>query len=142
MDNSTTTGISRKRKLALPRFLVVGGLGTVTNLLIFFVLVDLRAWHPTVGAILAFVVAAVQNYLLNHRWTFAHQVRGAGVSLKGFVRFMVVALVALGVNLIVLWVVLKIFDPAWKVFAQAAGILAGTAVNFIGSKLWVFTSND
>ena len=133
---------SRERKLALPKFLVVGGLGIVTNLLIFFVLVDLKEWHPTVGAILAFVAAVIQNYVLNHRWTFAHQVRGAGVSLKRFVRFMVVALVALGLNLVVLWAVLKMFDPTWKVFAQAAGILAGTMVNFLGSKSWVFASDD
>ena len=142
MQDPTLDGPTKAGRHALPKFLVVGGLGTVTNLVIFFILVDLRAWHPTVGAIIAFIVAVIQNYVLNHRWTFAHQVRGAGVSLKAFVRFMVVALAALAVNLVVLWIVLKVFDPQWKVIAQAAGILAGTVVNFFGSKLWVFTSND
>jgi putative flippase GtrA len=126
----------------LPKFLVVGLLGTVTNLAVFFVIVDLRKWNPTFGAIVAFAVSVAQNYVLNHTWTFAHRVRGAPVSLRGYMRFLLVALTALGLNLIVLWSVLAVFDPPWKVVAQAAGIMAGTAVNYVGSKFWVFASDE
>jgi putative flippase GtrA len=133
---------ARASKLALPRFLLVGGLGALTNLAIFFVTVDFQGWNPTVGAVCAFVAAAAQNYLLNHRWTFAHQVGDTGVSLRGYARFMSVAVAALGINIVVLWTILFLFDPPWKVIAQAVGISAGTAVNFVGSKYWVFTSHD
>jgi putative flippase GtrA len=135
-------GETRQDTLALPKFLIVGMLGTLTNLAVFFVIVDLRKWNPTIGAIVAFAVAVAQNYVLNHFWTFAHQVRGASVSVRGYVRFVVVALVALGINLVVLWIVLAIFDPPWKVIAQAAGILSGTAINYVGSKFWVFVSHE
>lgn len=142
MNPSTENKGRRTGKLMLPKFLVVGALGTVTNLLIFFVLVDLRKWNPTIGAILAFVVAVAQNYVLNHSWTFAHTVGGASVSFRGYFRFMLVALTALGVNLVVLWTILYFFDPPLKVIAQAAGIAAGTAINYLGSKLWVFAANE
>jgi len=117
-------------------------LGTVTNLVLFFLLVDLRGWNPTVGAVLGFVVSAAQNYILNHFWTFAHQVKGARMSLSGYARFMSVALTALGVNLALLWAVLLIFDPPYKVIGQAVGIMGGAAINYFGSKHWVFTANE
>lgn len=146
MKREMTGGLKSKERahgrLVLPRFLVVGLLGTITNLLIFFVLVDLRKWDPTVGSVLAFIIAVCQNYLLNHIWTFAHQVRGTTVSFKGYFRFMLVALAALGVNLVILWAVLILFDPPWKVIAQAAGIAVGTVINYSGSKLWVFKTNE
>jgi dolichol-phosphate mannosyltransferase len=128
--------------LVLPKFLVVGGLGTLTNLIIFFVTVDLRSWDPTLGAVLGFVAAVTQNYLLNHGWTFVRQVRGAPRSLAGYARFVMVALLALGMNLAVLWAVLTLFDPRWKVIAQAVGIASGTAVNFLGSRFWVFAPRE
>ena len=135
-------GDDRQHALALPKFLTVGFLGTITNLTVFFLVVDVRKWNPTFGAILAFVVAVAQNYVLNHTWTFAHQVRGAPVSLGGYLRFFVVALGALAINLVVLWVVITLFDPHWKVIAQAAGILAGTAINYMGARFWVFVSHE
>lgn len=129
-------------RLALVRFLIVGGLGTITNLAIFFILVDLQHWNPTVGAVIAFVASAAQNYILNHYWTFARQVAGAAASVQGYARYLTVALVALGVNLAVLWAVIALFDPPWKVIAQAAGILGGTAINYLGSKHWVFKTRE
>lgn len=135
-------GEPRPKTRDLPKFLIVGLLGTVTNLAVFFVVVDLRKWDPTLGAILAFAVSVAQNYFLNHTWTFAHQVRGAAVSLGGYLRFLLVALTALGINLVVLWSILAMFDLPWKVLAQAAGILAGTVINYIGSKFWVFVSHE
>lgn len=125
-------------RVTLLRFLVVGGVGTLTNLLVFFVLVDLRKWHPTLGAILGFAVASAQNYFLNHYWTFARQVRGAPASAGGYLRFMTVSLAALGVNLLLLWTILWTFDPPWKSIAQAVGIAAATVVNYTGSRFWAF----
>lgn len=142
MNETVENKHHRSRKLMLPKFLVVGALGAVTNLAIFFIVVDLRDWHPTLGAVLAFVAAVAQNYVLNHSWTFAHRVGDTPVSFQGYFRFMLVALTALAVNLAVLWTILYLFDPHWKVIAQAAGIAAGTTINYLGSKLWVFAANE
>jgi putative flippase GtrA len=129
------------KRLVFPRFLVVGSLGTVTNLAIFFVTVDVAGWNPTAGATLAFIVAVGQNYVLNHYWTFSHVMKQMAVSFRGYARFMAVACVALCVNLALLWAVILGFDPPWKVIAQAVGILGGTVVNFLGSKYWVFKAH-
>ena len=129
-------------RFTFPKFLVVGAIGTVTNLAVFFVVVDLARWNPSAGAILAFIIAVGQNYVLNHTWTFAARVGGASPSLRGYQRYLLVNSVGLAVNLVVLWLVLRAFDPQWKVLAQASGILAGTAVNYLGSTLWVFLRHE
>ena len=43
--------------LQLLRFSVVGGLGTVTNLVLFYFLVDVGGMAPLLGAVLCFAVA-------------------------------------------------------------------------------------
>ena len=53
-------------------------------------------------------------------------------------KYFIIALSSLILNLIVLNIVLNFFDLSFKVFAQAFGIAAGTVINFVGSKNWVF----
>ena len=124
----------------LLKFLTVGSLGTITNLIFFFFFVDIMEGDINTGAAGAFVSAAGQNYLLNHWWTFTSQMSDSPISLQGYIRFMFIALGGFGINLIILWLVILFFNPQWKVIAQALGILGGTVFNYLGSKYWVFIS--
>ena len=129
-------------KFDLPKFLIVGAMGTATNLVFFFLVVDILSWDPTSGALGAFIIAVSQNYLLNNFWTFSRQMQHSPLSLQGYIRFMFVALGGFGINLIVLWMIILFFNPQLKVVAQAVGILGGTVFNYIGSKYWVFILRD
>ncbi len=124
----------------LLKFLAVGSLGTITNLIFFFFFVDIMEGDINTGAAGAFISAAGQNYLLNHWWTFTNQMSDSPISLQGYIRFMFIALGGFGINLIILWLVILFFNPQWKVIAQALGILGGTVFNYLGSKYWVFIS--
>lgn len=53
------------------RFSVTGGLGTITNLIIFYLISDLLSFPSNIGAIISFVFAVTQNYFINHFWTFS-----------------------------------------------------------------------
>ena len=77
-------------------------MGTATNLVFFFLVVDILSWDPTSGALGAFIIAVSQNYLLNNFWTFSRQMQHSLLSLQGYSRFMFVALGGFGINLIVL----------------------------------------
>jgi putative flippase GtrA/4-amino-4-deoxy-L-arabinose transferase-like glycosyltransferase len=117
------------------RFLVVGAAGTVLNMAVFTLLTDVAGAHYSVSCVVAFLCAVTSNYYWNRRWTFQWGGRpGAAVQ---YARFVVVAVVALGVNLLVLTAFVEGvgLDPK---LGQLAGIAAGTLCNFIGSKLWVF----
>ena len=121
----------------LVRFGLVGGLGTLTNLALFYALVDLGAMQPLVGAFACFAVAVTQNYVLNEWWTFATQT-GGGLSLDRYRKFVVASLLGLAVNAAVLAALLALYDFPLAVVPQAVGIAGGTAVNFVASRQVVF----
>ena len=120
------------------RFLVVGFLGTITNLSIFFIFVDHLKYQATLISIFAFCISSLQNYFLNHHWTFFEKTKFFNKTLNAYTKYFSVALFSLILNLIVLNIMLNFLDLSLKVFAQAFGIAAGTIINFIGSKNWVF----
>ena len=119
------------------QFAVVGGLGTVTNLAIFFVSVDLLGFPALGGATLAFAVAVTQNYVLNEVWTFQ---RDGQRQLAGrrFGKFVFFSLLALGINLAVLQWLIQHYTFPLLVIPQAAGIGAATLFNFGASRLVTF----
>ena len=120
------------------RFLIVGFLGTITNLSIFFIFVDLLKYQANLISIFTFFISSFQNYILNHHWTFFEKTKFFNKSINAYIKYFIVALSSLILNLIVLNIVLNFFDLSYKVFAQALGIATGTIINFVGSKNWVF----
>ncbi len=119
------------------RFAMVGGLGTVTNLVIFFILVDRLGNTPIFGALAAFGVAVTQNYIFNELWTF----NDAGhnkISRPRFTKFIIFSSLALGANLLVLEFLIANFEFPYYVIPQAAGIMAATLLNYATSRLITF----
>jgi dolichol-phosphate mannosyltransferase len=117
--------------IQLAKFGVVGVSGYVINLVVYALLLGLGA-H--VAAVISFVVSAASNYFWNRHWTFANQ---KGHFAYQGIRYLVVTLVALGVNQLWLLVFLDWFG--WgKVVSQAVAIALIVPVNFLGNKLWSF----
>jgi putative flippase GtrA len=95
-------------------------------------LVTIAHVAPLVAATAAFSLAVVHNYVANRWLTFRHHRRG--FASQG-VRFAIVAMLALGVNLAVLALLLPILG---MVGAQVIAICVATPVNFLGNKRWSF----
>jgi putative flippase GtrA len=119
--------------LQLGRFCAVGLSGFVINLGIYALLVHGVGLHYLLAATGSFLVAVTSNYTWNRLWTFRRQ-RGH-VGYQGL-RFLVVSTVALGANLLVLYLLVKLGVD--KLPAQAAAIVLVTPLNFVGNKLWSF----
>jgi putative flippase GtrA len=120
------------------KFALTGGLGTLTNLAIFFVFADLLKLNAVPVSAGCFVIAATQNYFFNHLWSFRAQTGSEAPSLIKWLKFMAGSLLGLAINLSVLKLVILYFDPAYKFIAQACGIAAGMIINFLISKFFVF----
>jgi putative flippase GtrA len=136
---------SDQRSAAVPhlvveilKFGVTGGLGTITNLLIFFVLVDLLGLPPIPISIACFLVAGTQNYFLNHLWSFKKYTAETPPSVKKWFAFLSGSLLGLAVNIVVMNLALANYDLPWKFIAQGCGIASGMVINFVISKLLVF----
>ena len=119
----------------LAKFSVVGATGYAVNLAVYTTLLRGAGFHYTLAATCSFVVAVTNNYTWNRLWTF-HAQRGH-VGWQGL-RFLVVALVAYGVNLGLLSALIAFGLD--KVLSQAIAVVLVTPLNFIGNKLWSFRS--
>jgi dolichol-phosphate mannosyltransferase len=120
--------------LELVRFGMVGASGYVLNLVVYTICVHPLAIDYRLSAAVAFVVALTNNFWWNRHWTFK-----AGEGHAGFqaMRFVVVSLLAFGLNLLVLQGLVDWVGMA-KVPAQALAVLAATPANFLGNRLWTF----
>jgi putative flippase GtrA len=120
--------------LQLVRFGLVGGFGFVVNLAVYSLFVHPIGVDYRVAAVAAWLVAVLNNFVLNRHWTF--DARG-GVAQTQAARFIVVSLVAFGVNLLLLTLFVESAGVA-KVPAQALAVAASMPFNFLGNKLWTF----
>jgi putative flippase GtrA len=125
---------------SLLRFLFVGALGTIVNMIFFFIFADYLNFNASISSIIAFCVAVTQNYFLNHLWSFKKFVNFQ-VNMKSYIKYVCVNIFGLIVNLIVLNLILMQFNPTIKTTAQLFGVLAGTFFNFILSRFYVFNKN-
>ena len=120
--------------IQLAKFGVVGISGYVVNLVVYALLLKQAGVHYLLAATGSFLVAATNNYIWNRLWTFRHQ-RGH-VAYQGL-RFLVVAVIAYGANLLLLTGLVEVAGVD-KIVAQAIAIVLVTPLNFIGNKLWSF----
>ncbi|MCL2295419.1 MAG: GtrA family protein [Spirochaetes bacterium] len=120
------------------KFAVTGGLGTLTNLIIFFFCVDIFGLPVIQISTICFLIAVTQNYIINHKWSFKRDTAEKTLSPKKWIEFIAISLLGLAVNLLVLKALLSNFEFPYKVIAQAGGIAAGMTVNFIMAKWYVF----
>jgi putative flippase GtrA len=123
------------------KFAVVGGLGTIVNLVV--LKATLFLWGRLVGdptfaveifaSGLAFGVAVVNNYVFNRWWTF----RATGSFAGQFLKFFIVSVAGLGINELAFWLFRGQLGLD-VLISQCIAILCVLPFNFIGNKLWSF----
>ncbi len=119
------------------RFIIVGGLGFIVNLGIFYLIADILKGDSNLAALVSFLVAVTHNYLLNHYWSF-NAIVDSPISWKSYFKFVLVYCMGLGINLLVLNAIIIIFNPPLKVIAEFFGTLGGMLIDYFGSKKLVF----
>ena len=120
--------------LQLIRFGLVGASGFVVNLGVYALFVHVLGIPYQVAAVGSWLVAVLNNFLLNRHWTFD---ASAGRFHFQAIRFFVVSLVAFLFGLALLTLFVEVGGMA-KVPAQAIAIVASMPLNFLGNKLWSF----
>jgi putative flippase GtrA len=122
--------------LQLVRFGLVGGIGFAVNLAVYAFCVHVLGLDYHVAAVVAWLVAVMNNFILNRHWTF--DASDGRVHFQ-VMRFLVVSLVAFGFSLLLLTLFVEVAGIA-KVPAQALAVAASMPLNFLGNKLWSFRS--
>jgi len=118
----------------LAKFCLVGTSGYVVNLGVYALFVHSIGVDYHFAAVAAWLVAVVNNFVLNRHWTFDAR---DGLARFQAIRFLVVSLVAFGVSLLLLTLFVEAAGIA-KIPAQALAVATSTPLNFLGNKLWSF----
>jgi putative flippase GtrA len=139
------------------KFLLVGLTGVVVNLVAFVLTVDAISGTPLsnfyssvlhfasktaanpllyfVGSAVAFVVATLWNFALNSVWTFKTEVGHKHSPTGRLGLYFGVSLGSLAVNEVVLFATEAVLPP---LIGQGIGIVAGSAVGFLGNNRYTF----
>jgi dolichol-phosphate mannosyltransferase len=120
--------------LQLVRFGLVGGVGFIVNLAVYALFVHPVGVDYRVASVIAWLVAVVNNFVLNRHWTF--DARDGRAHFQAL-RFLAVSLVAEAFSLLLLTLFVEGVGIA-KVGAQALAVAGSMPLNFLGNKLWSF----
>jgi len=152
------------------KFCIVGGLGTVTDMLTLFILNQIFTvsadstlahfiWLP------GYFAAILQNYLINHFWTFKAHKSGIKPSRSALAKFALTSFISIIPRSGAYELIRLLLPPDFTLInfivsfssyvgfivkpenivtyiANFMGIVAGTIVNFFGSKYIVFKHDD
>jgi dolichol-phosphate mannosyltransferase len=129
------------------KFALVGGVGTLINLAIFWTSIDYFYLSEWLAIVLAFVVADTNNFIWNRWWTFRSKEK---VHFQ-YPQFLVVSFDGLMLNLILYSAFTDHMFPAlglvaddgslYKVFAQVMCIFLVSIFNFFANALWTFEAD-
>jgi len=127
--------IGRKEVIEFIKFCIVGGVNTLINLAVLFLLTEFLHIYYLISAVFAFLVAVTNSFILNKIWTFNYKTKNK-LAFK-YSQFFIVSIFALGVNLSVLYTLTEFFH-VYYLFSQLIGVVFNLIINFLGNKLWTF----
>jgi putative flippase GtrA len=123
------------------RFAIVGGLNTLVDWAVYFVIVGLYPVESvifyTIAKGISYLCGMINSYLLNRSWTFKGS--RAANEVRRLIRFLLVNTVSLGINSLSIYIFLNLN------LAHITSLFFATAItfsiNFTLNKLWVFREN-
>lgn len=155
MSTESIPGLPPSRRLwdevtRFGRYSLVGTAGTVTDLIVTIGMVKLIGISPYAANVCGFLVAVVQNFILN-RWLTFPESRRSRVDHQ-MAKFGLVSIVGLAINVPVFWLVDAVFRPYWVqalkqsgtdasyLFAKLCVIGVVLVWNFMANRFWTFRS--
>lgn len=129
-----------QRQTTFLRYVVVGVLGTGIDLGALYLLTRLSGIDPRTSWLfpcfvtIAFLLAVVNNYVLNRLWTFGS--RSSKVSTE-FMRFLLVSVGGLLLTQGLMWLLVSLLG-IWYLLAKAMTSLMVLIWNFGLNKFWTF----
>lgn len=126
------------RPYLLSKYIIVGIIGTLIDMLVLVLLVEVFACPILWAATIAFVFAATNNFIFNKWWTFkddskyiAHQ----------YTKFLIVSVVGLLMTVTLMHVFVGVIG-IWYIIAKALTSLLVLVWNFFANKQWTFKEHE
>lgn len=140
---------NRKEVKRFLKFAIVGAAGSITDFTVLNVLIQVFGVSLFLANTCSFVMAVMQNFMLNRRWTFPEsRGRQAGGQLA---QFALVSVIGLGINQFVFLTLHHLWDDLWMHYmGDDLGFLISYNVaklfaigvvlfwNFSANRLWTY----
>lgn len=122
-------------------FSVIGGLNTLIDMAVFTLLIVVHT-HYSIAQIAAYAAGMLNSYIMNSVFTFRSEAAKSGKrqSARRMLRFLLWNLCMLGTSLLLL-VVATEWAGLHELIGKAIVTVLIVALNFYGSKRWVFSEN-
>ena len=117
------------------KFAFVGLIGTIINLAVLYVFTEFLGIYYLFSAVVAFILAGSNNFILNKIWTFKERIKDK--ILSKYIKFFFISIVALSVNLFFLYIFTE-FLGIYYMISQILAIGIALTINFLGNKIWTF----
>ncbi len=130
-----------KRKGELRRFLkfcLVGLSGIVVNMGLLWLLTEFGGLFYLLSAAISIETAIISNFILNNYFTFSDR-RPSGIKsfFNYLLKFNLVSLVGMGINMGVLWLLTEVFGM-YYLLSNLCGIAVATLWNYLVNTLWTW----
>ena len=123
----------------LVKFGIVGGGGTVVNIVLLQLFVGVMGIDYKIASIFAIECSIIHNFLWNYHWTWRDRKAVTTVGrVRNFFRFNLSAGLT---GFVINWGLLVFLSEVFHMHFQAAniiGIVCGALINFITGHYWVF----
>jgi putative flippase GtrA len=133
----------------LLKFLIVGAIGVIVNLLVMALLFQTTGYRDWRASAIASTIAAVSNYLLNNYWTFADQQRTGRALFRGAFLYLAMSAAGVGITTLTYSILTRASFRAhfgtsslYLFGAQLVSISFGTYLNYNLNKFFTWHSGD
>jgi len=124
--------------LRFVKFCLVGASGVLVNMGLLWLLTELAGLFYLLSAAISIETSIITNFILNDRFTFPdRRAAGAGHFLRRLVKFNIISLAGLGVNLGILWLLTSVFG-VYYLLSNLCGIAAATLWNYLANIGWTW----
>ena len=125
---------NNKLLMQIIKFVIVGGISTIIDYIIFFILHDILKWNTIISNVLGFTVSVIYNYIASIKWVF--DVNKDNDQKKQFIIFITLSVIGLIINTGIVYVcvdIIKLYSLIGKVIATAIVMV----FNFITRKAFL-----
>lgn len=120
------------------RYLIAGGTATAIDFIVLYIFVEFLSIWYILAATFSFIIALTISFFLNKFWTFKN---GDKKISSQMVKFLIVNLIGLGINLIILYILVEFFF-LWYLFAKVFATAVAVIWNFLGMRNLVFNNSE
>ena len=122
-------------------YFCVGGIATVVDWVLFYILANVLNIHYSVSTIISFIFSTVVNWFVGRIWTFKDNEKYKDNKGRELVLIFAVSAVGMGANVLLMWIFVTLLGMDSPFLKMVSKILSTTIVffwNFFSRKLIIY----